>query len=251
MVDAMTSPSDTARPSLRERLQPYRYRLLVAGLFQHLFIGLVMPDLMLYAYVFWPLGMVVLVASTVGALTPTRGVLFWVERALSVAIVAVIGLPVFFGPSALSMLVVSVVYITYFALLAREVFRFLLRHGETDLEVVFASVAGYLLLLEVGVFGSQTLVYGIPGAFTGIHPERITHVYIDIVYFCSMTITSIGYGDIAPVHYVARLWTSLLGIAGQLYVVLLMGILVSRYSGREPAETTSETTSETMETSES
>ena len=66
-----------------------------------------------------------------------------------------------------------------------------------------------------------------------IDPNRIELVYLDMVYFCSMTITSIGYGDIAPVHYVAKMVTSMLGIAGQLYVVLLMGILVSRYSGRD------------------
>lgn len=216
-------------------LLAHRYRLLVLGLLQHLFIGIVMPDIEIYGLVFWPMGMVLLALASVPVLSSTRGLLYWVERALAAGLVLVIGLPLAQGISARSMFVVSVVYIAFFILLSRQVLRFLLRHERTDLEVVFASVAGYLLILEVGIFGSQALVFSLPGAFAGIDAERIDMVYLDVVYFCSMTITSIGYGDIAPVHYIARLWTSLLGIAGQLYVVLLMGILVSRYSGRESA----------------
>lgn len=56
---------------------------------------------------------------------------------------------------------------------------------------------------------------------------------MDLVYFCSITLTTIGYGDITPNAYYTKLATSLIGIAGQFYSVVLLGILISKFTSRE------------------
>jgi hypothetical protein len=55
-------------------------------------------------------------------------------------------------------------------------------------------------------------------------------VYMDLVYFCSITMTSIGFGDILPNNHVTKLITSLFGIIGQFYSVVLVGILISKFT---------------------
>ena len=56
-----------------------------------------------------------------------------------------------------------------------------------------------------------------------------TKTFIDTVYFCTVTITSIGFGDILPISHKAKMLTSLLGLTGQFYLVVIMGIMVSKF----------------------
>ncbi len=55
---------------------------------------------------------------------------------------------------------------------------------------------------------------------------------MDLDYFCSVTLTSIGFGDIAPSACFTKLITSFFGIVGQFYSVVLVGILISKFSSK-------------------
>jgi hypothetical protein len=51
--------------------------------------------------------------------------------------------------------------------------------------------------------------------------------------------TTVGFGDISPGTYQARLVVALLGIVGQFYTVVLLGILISKFtsaSGERPGQ---------------
>ena len=63
----------------------------------------------------------------------------------------------------------------------------------------------------------------------GVDYSYHTKTFIDITYYCTATITSIGFGDIVPVSHNAKMATSLLGLAGQFYLVVIMGIMVSKF----------------------
>ena len=57
-------------------------------------------------------------------------------------------------------------------------------------------------------------------------------VYMDLVYFNSITLTSIGYGDLTPGTHYTKLITAFIGIVGQFYSVVLVGILISKFSSK-------------------
>ena len=69
-----------------------------------------------------------------------------------------------------------------------------------------------------------------PDAYTGIDIETTAHAFLDIVYFNTITITSIGYGDIAPYSHAAKLSAAFLGVLGEFYSVVLVGIIISKYT---------------------
>jgi len=48
-------------------------------------------------------------------------------------------------------------------------------------------------------------------------------------YFSLVTITTLGYGDIAPVTRVAKSFSALEAVVGQLYVVVVIAWLVGNY----------------------
>jgi ion channel len=67
-----------------------------------------------------------------------------------------------------------------------------------------------------------------PNSFTGI-PEGVTSLPASgaILYFSFVTLTSVGYGDIVPLHPFARALSNLEAITGQLYPATILARLVT------------------------
>jgi hypothetical protein len=67
----------------------------------------------------------------------------------------------------------------------------------------------------------------VPKAFSGITFEDNLALASNVIYFSFVTLTSTGYGDVFPVHPVARSLCNLETIIGQLYPATLLARLVS------------------------
>lgn len=85
-----------------------------------------------------------------------------------------------------------------------------------------------LALLFMGAY--LVLAMRFPGAFTTLtkaplHPG-------ELLYFSLTTLTSTGYGDILPVHPLARSLANLEAVIGQLFLAILLARLVSQQRAR-------------------
>ncbi len=221
-----------ARPLLQRR----KYEFLLAALVQHLFVAAVLPDLGFYTRVIWPINMVVLGVFSVGIFADSSSTVRWLKNVILAGVIAFPAMSFVVVPTVHLMEALSLCYTVFFLVIFVEVLRFLIRPGYINADLVSASACGYLLLLEIGIFMMQGLHYAIPGAFKGISTESFTAIYLDMVYFCSITVTSIGFGDITPAHHMSKLATSMLGIAGQFYSVVLVGILIGKYTAADTRE---------------
>jgi Ion channel len=67
----------------------------------------------------------------------------------------------------------------------------------------------------------------VPNAFSGMSFEDNPALASKVIYFSFVTLTSTGYGDVFPVHPVARSLCNLETIVGQLYPATLLARLVS------------------------
>jgi hypothetical protein len=99
------------------------------------------------------------------------------------------------------------------------------RRGPVTFHRIQGGIAAYLLL---GVIWAQA--YGLvemrhPGAFSG--PVDTAAGPRGWIYFSFVTLTTVGYGDIVPVHPVARSLAVLEAVTGPLYVAILLARLVS------------------------
>lgn len=95
-------------------------------------------------------------------------------------------------------------------------------------------IGAVLLYLTIGFIfvGLFTLVAALaPGAFTGLTAIDRTFVPSDFVYFSFTTLTTVGYGDIVPIHPIARSLCNVEAIIGQLYPATLLARLVSLETG--------------------
>lgn len=215
---------------IRKFFHEKKYELLLFALIQHLFIGIFLSDLPFYTAVIWPINMLVLGVASVGVFIE-KG--YWKNFLQKTLFVLVLALPIgltFWGKSSSYFLFLNSAYVVFFLFIFWEVLKYLLKPSYINSDIISASACGYFLLIEISTFLLQFFVYQDPQAFKGIDLSSPAQTYIDLVYFSSITLTSIGFGDITPNAYNTKLITSFFGIAGQFYSVVLVGILISKFT---------------------
>jgi Ion channel len=107
---------------------------------------------------------------------------------------------------------------------ARAVFSF----GAVNYHRVIGAV---LLYLDIGVIFVALFCFVallVPNAFNGIAPLQDNFsVATNLIYFSFVTLTTVGYGDIVPVHPFARSLANVEAIIGQLYPATLLARIVT------------------------
>ncbi len=209
-----------------------KYEILLIALIQHLFIGVFLEDVDFYAKVIWPINILVVGMASIGIFVKKGR---WKKIIRNILFIVVLVLPIalpFFGRLPYFMLSLNIAYVIFFSFIFREIIAFLIRPGYINSDLITASACGYFLLLEISVFLMQVFAYEDTQALTGINYSSPADLFMDLVYFNSITLTSIGFGDIAPKAHYTKLLTAFIGIIGQFYSVVLVGILISKFSAK-------------------
>jgi hypothetical protein len=102
--------------------------------------------------------------------------------------------------------------------------------GSINLYRIYGAVAAYLI---IGLLWAELYVFiylAVPGAF---HVEASTLFgeppTTEMFYFSFVTLTTLGLGDITPVHPMARSMVTLEALIGQIYPAVLLARLVTLY----------------------
>lgn len=108
--------------------------------------------------------------------------------------------------------------------------------GAINLRRVLGAIAAYLLIGLMWSYAYFLADMIIPGS---IHPTTTTQEAVSpmarYVYFSFTTLTTLGYGDIVPVHPIARTLAVCEGLIGQLYpAVLIAGLLGMALQPQKP-----------------
>jgi voltage-gated potassium channel Kch len=114
----------------------------------------------------------------------------------------------------------------------REVFR----SGTTELDAVIGALCGFVLILTVFMRLHSLLEALDPGSYQANGPPLSSCSDVMLVaifqYFSTVTLTTVGFGDIVPITPAARLATGLEAIVGQLYLAVVIATLVGRVAAR-------------------
>jgi ion channel len=119
--------------------------------------------------------------------------------------------------------------LTSIAAMALVVLAQTFRAGPVNVHRIQGAVAAYLLLGLAWALAYELVALRATGAFAGTGPhgsER--HRFL---YFSFVTLTTVGYGDVTPVHPVARSLAIAEALVGQLYPAILLARLVSLATG--------------------
>jgi voltage-gated potassium channel Kch len=106
--------------------------------------------------------------------------------------------------------------------------------GASRADRIVAGICGYLLLglfwvdlYELAMILHAADAFRTPGGM-GVLADRA-----EAIYFSFITLTTLGYGDIIPIHPWVRILAILEAICGTLYLAVLISSLVSRQEKQE------------------
>jgi hypothetical protein len=116
-----------------------------------------------------------------------------------------------------------IIAITVGAVVAGAVFR----RGRITYHRIIGAVLLYLMIALAFTCVFAFVGLSIPDAFKGISFEEDRRLVSSIFYLSFVTLTSTGYGDIVPVHPLARSLCNLESVIGQLFPATLLARLVT------------------------
>ena len=103
-----------------------------------------------------------------------------------------------------------------------------LRPGPVTLYRVMGGIAAYLLIGFAWTYAYQLVLHQAPGAihFQSGVADISSRQPSQLIYFSFVTLTTVGFGDVYPVHPAVRRLAVAEALVGQLYIAILISSLV-------------------------
>jgi hypothetical protein len=113
-----------------------------------------------------------------------------------------------------------------------ELFREIFKTKIIDSHIISSAISIYVL---VGIFWYLLFMFLLmidPDSFyiRNFNPEMVS---IDMIYFSFTTLTTLGYGDITPVSYTAKMWSITEAMMGVMFVAVMISRVVSLFGSKK------------------
>jgi len=113
------------------------------------------------------------------------------------------------------------------------VIRLVFAPGSIDRYRIVGAIVLYLNIAILFEVFYRLILELSPGAFNGISNEYNALKWTgDLMYFSMTTLTTVGYGDIAPMHPIARSLSNIEALLGQLYPAIILARIMTLYRSR-------------------
>jgi hypothetical protein len=227
-------------PDLRQALQAVRSRvqpgsfpvLLAASLLMYVLNGLALETPV--AVVIVAIVRIAVLCAGMYVLSASRTTL-WLGL-LMIALAAILTVDVWTLDPRVSSAVQDALTTGFFLWVLVIVLREVFRGSTTERNAVIGALCGFVLLVSIfmhvhGLFEALS-----PGSYHTDNPvlaQRSEAVQVaTFQYFSTITLTTVGFGDIVPVTVGARLATGLEAMTGQIYLAVVVATLVGRVAAR-------------------
>ena len=113
-----------------------------------------------------------------------------------------------------------------------ELFREIFKTKIIDSHIIGSAISIYVL---IGIFWYLLFMFLLmvdPDSFDirNFNPEMVS---IDMIYFSFTTLTTLGYGDITPVSYTAKMWSITEAMMGVMFLAVMISRLVSLFGSKK------------------
>lgn len=219
------------------KLYPHRFELFLFSQVAILFGSLIFPSVLFENVLSKILFLINLMAGIV--LISKRKHLRW----LAILLLGIAGIA-FASPLVLEVTLVPSRFLElatlflFYAMVSLETIRQVWHVDSVNKNVIMGLISGYVSLGLIGFFICISIEIAAPNSFDGIftgetHADVLTE---RLMYYSYVTLLTIGYGDIQPVTPLAQKAAILIGLIGQLYLVIITATIVGRYITQFPNE---------------
>lgn len=135
-----------------------------------------------------------------------------------------------FDPSWLIQFSWNLGFLSFYLLITGCVLILITQSPKITLDTILGAVSGYFTLAIAWGMLFNLIEFLAPGSFE--LPQGSVASPDIFIYLSQITMASVGYGDVIPVTPLARSAAALLGMLGQLYLAVLLGIIIGIYLER-------------------
>lgn len=168
-------------------------------------------------------GLFMIAGALVISASPTAAIIILSGFLLNIAVV----IARLISPLPYDLYLVATAWFIIVSTLGFVVARKVFQRGQVTAHRIVGAILLYLLIAMAFVCLFVLVALRVPNAFSGLVLEDNQKMASTVIYFSFVTLTTVGYGDIVPVHPVARSLCNLESIIGQLYPATLLARLVS------------------------
>ena len=131
----------------------------------------------------------------------------------------------FYSHSEFASIINPMVTLLFFGFVFTRLMQYVFSPKAVTINDVYALSAGYII---IGIIAAPFFTLAnaqLDDAFSISQAASFS----DLLYFSYITLTGVGYGDITPTHPISKSLSLILGIIGQLYTAILVGIVIGKY----------------------
>ena len=222
---------NTLKHDIRHKLNQYRFSIYLFTQFMVLFGSLFFPG-EIYDSLLSPIFVVInLIAGLF--IIPLRSHFRKVFFTIMTILICEFVLGVFgYVPEKISVYIRFFSYFLVYVVITYHLIGQIWRAREIDLTMILGLISGYISLGLIGFFMLYAIDLINPMAFDGISeidPLGNQSRGSQLIYFSFITLLTIGYGEIVPSLPVSQKATMVIGLMGQLYLVIITSITVGKY----------------------
>jgi voltage-gated potassium channel len=219
---------------IHTKLSKYRYEFLLVALLLLIFDKIFFPNNDIYLSYIWPINMMVISIASYGIFMEHNKKIKFLRNMLGAISILIPFIFLFLGQQFWFLQFLTIFFIFYYSFIFVEVMYQITMTKEVRIDVIIGSFCGYMLLSMIALFAYLLVEYNFPNSFRGISIGNPGLIYNELSYFSFITLTSIGFGDIYPITDMSRLVVAFFGMAGQFYMVAVVGIIISKFTAISP-----------------
>jgi len=209
-----------------KKLYPYRFEIFLFSQIAILFGSLIVPSILFESVLSPILFLVNLIAGII--LISEKKKLMWFLVILLLISTFIFGSYLFENRNERLLNFVKMAsYFLFYVIVAFEIIKQVWKAKVVNRNVIFGLISGYITLGLIGFFICISIEMAYPISFSGLLSDiSLTE---NLMYYSYITLLTIGYGDILPVTPLAQKAAILIGLIGQMYLVVLTAIVVGKY----------------------
>ncbi len=122
--------------------------------------------------------------------------------------------------------VINLLVILFLSVIISNIIRQIIFSKDVSVNMILGVITIYILFGMVAGEVNQMIYYFNPEAFAG---NLGSYVPAGLRYYSYVTMTTLGYGDIAPVTKIARASAVFFSLVGQIYLAVVIALIVGKY----------------------
>ncbi|RLD46549.1 MAG: hypothetical protein DRI86_02885 [Bacteroidetes bacterium] len=145
----------------------------------------------------------------------------------------IINIIIFFVESKIALLILFGLSAIVFTIITFVLLIQIARSKKVNTGLILEAINGYLLIGVVATILNTTVILFYPDA---ISITDLSNKAGNIIYYSYITLSTIGFGDICPKSPMARNIAVFIGLAGQLYLTIIIAFIIGKISSKTEIE---------------